>query len=194
MSDAAKIDAFYAKDRQWKAEMLALRDILRATPLTEEMKWHQPIYTYDGGNVAMPAGFKHRCVLSFHKGVLLKDPEGVLIPPGDNSRVGRIIEFHSLDDIARLKDTITAYIDEAIELEKSGAKVDLPKDDLTPPDELTEALEADDALREAFDALTPGRRRSWILHIGGAKQAATRVARIEKARPAIFDGKGLNDR
>lgn len=194
MADTEKLDAFYAKDRPWKAEMLALRDILRATPLTEEIKWHQPIYTYDGGNVAMPGGYRDRCVLSFHKGVLLTDPAGILIPPGENTRAARIVEFHALEEITRLRDTLTAYLEEAIELEKSGAKVSFPKDDLAPPDELTDALDADEALRTAFDALTPGRRRSWILHISGAKQTATRVSRIEKARPSIMAGKGLNDR
>lgn len=194
MSDAAKIDACYAKAQQWKAELAALRDILCAAGLTEELKWNQPIYTYDGGNVAMPAGYKDRCVLSFFKGALLKDPEGILVPPGENTRGARIIELHSLDDIDRLRDTMAAYLTEAIALEKSGAKVAYAKDDLTPPEELTDALEADEELRTAFDALTPGRRRAWIMHIGQAKQSATRTARIAKNRQHILAGKGLNGR
>lgn len=194
MSDAAKIDAFYAKDRQWKAELLALRALLLASPLSEEMKWHQPIYTYRGGNVAMPAGFKSRCVLSFHKGMLMPDPDGVLTLPGANSRVARVVEFQSVADIDRLSATLTRYINTAIEIEQSGAKIDLPKDDLSPCPELADALATDAPLSAAFDALTPGRRRSWILHINQAKQARTRQDRIDRARPSIMAGKGLNDR
>lgn len=194
MRDTGKIDAFYAKDRQWKDEMALLRKILLSTALTEEMKWHQPIYTFDGGNVAMPGAYKERCVLSFFKGSLLPDPDGILVAPGENTRGARVIPFHSIQEIEARRDLLVRYLEAAIVLETSGAKVTYEKDDLSPPEELTNALEADVALSEAFRALTPGRRRSWIMHIGQAKQSATRTARIDKARPHILAGKGLNGR
>lgn len=124
----------------------------------------------------------------------MADPENLLVAPGENSRAARKIPFVSVKDIKSAEATIRAYVDEAIDIEKKGLNVEMPKDDLDPPEELIEALASDDELNAAFDALTPGRRRSWILHIGQAKQSATRRARLEKARPMILDGKGLNDR
>lgn len=124
----------------------------------------------------------------------MKDPDGLLVRPGDNSRASMKLSFRSVDEITGREDVIRAYVREAVEIEKLGLKVELPKDDLTPPDELDQALSSDMALRAAYDALTPGRRRSWILHVAQAKQSATRAARIAKARPRILDGKGQSER
>ncbi|MEC7299048.1 MAG: DUF1801 domain-containing protein [Pseudomonadota bacterium] len=194
MDDAEKIELHYATLTQWREEQLALRELLRSLPLSEELKWHQPVYTHAGGNICMPAGFKDRCVLSFFKGALLEDPADILRPPGPNSRGARVVEFHSLNEVEALSDTLRAYVQAAIAVEASGRKVEFAKDDLPQPQELTDALDRDADLAQAFAALTPGRRRAWTLHIGQARQSATRSARIEKARPMILQGKGLNGR
>ncbi len=185
---------FYDRAATWGDEMRALRDILLASPLDEAFKWRQPVYMWKGTNLALVGAFKADCVLSFFKGVLLTDPTGLLVPPGDNSRSARVARFTSVEDIETAAPALRALIDQAIRLQSEGATVDLPKDDLDPPSELIDALDADDRLREAFETLTPGRRRSWILHLNGAKQSATRTARIAKARDSILAGKGLNDR
>ncbi|HLP68317.1 MAG TPA: YdeI/OmpD-associated family protein [Rhizobium sp.] len=180
--DAAKIEAFFSEAKMWPEELRALRAILLDCGLTEEFKWRGPCYTFDGGNLAVIWGFKENAALGFFKGVLLKDPEGLLVAPGDNSRAVRMFKFTGLDQI------------EAIELEKAGAKVDLPKDDIVYPEELLAALEEDPELQEAFEALTPGRRRGYALHFAQPKQTATRRSRIEKNRDRILAGKGLQER
>ncbi|MCB1334494.1 MAG: YdeI/OmpD-associated family protein [Roseivivax sp.] len=189
-----RIEAFYARPGRWQAELSALRAILLEAGLGEEFKWRGPCYTAHGGNIGLAAGFKDRCVLSFFKGALLSDPAGILRLPGDNSRAGRVIEVADVAQIAALRPTILAYLHEAIENERLGRKLTLPKDDLDMPPELAERLAGDASLRDAFEALTPGRRRSWIMHVSMAKQPATRHARIDKAAPSIHAGKGLNDR
>jgi uncharacterized protein YdeI (YjbR/CyaY-like superfamily) len=190
----AKAEAFYAKAGTWQAELAALREILLACDLTEDFKWRSPVYTFEGANVALVWGFKDACTLGFFKGVLLKDKDGILVAQGENSRSARVAKFTSVAVIRKAEKTVKAYVAEAIEIEKAGLKVDLPKDDLDYPAELVEALDDDAELREAFEALTPGRQRGWVLHFSQAKQAETRVSRIEKARPRIIDGKGMNDR
>lgn len=187
-------DEFFSRLTDWRDELLALRAILLDTPLTEEFKWSSPVYTFGGGNVAIVWGFKDRATLGFFKGVLLTDPEGVLQAPGDNSRSSRIMNFTDPGQIAGARDTIRRYVHEAIENEKSGLKVDFPKDDLDYPEELIDRLDREPAFRAAFEALTPGRRRGWVLHFAGAKQPATRVSRIGKAAPRILAGKGMQDR
>ncbi|MBL4926737.1 YdeI/OmpD-associated family protein [Fuscibacter oryzae] len=189
-----RIDTFFAQAPVWQAELLLLRQIVLGCGLTEEWKWSSPVYTAQGGNVAILWGFKDRATLGFFKGVLLADPEGILAPPGDNSRSARVVNFTSLAQIVALSPVLQDYLAQAIEVEKAGMKVDFAKDDLHMPEELAQTLATDAPLRAAFDALTPGRQRSWILHIGQAKAAATRLGRVEKARPAILAGKGLNDR
>jgi uncharacterized protein YdeI (YjbR/CyaY-like superfamily) len=144
--------------------------------------------------VAILWAFKDNCGLGFFKGALLKDPEGLLVAPGENSRAARKMPFRSVDEIGAAKKTVRSYVAEAIEIERQGLKVDMPADDLAPPEELVAALEANPDFAAAFEALTPGRRRSWILHLGQAKQAATRVSRIAKAVPKIREGKGWNER
>lgn len=193
MSDR-RIDVFIDKARIWQDELAALRAILLDTDLTEAFKWRQPVYTFDGANVAILWAFKDNCGLGFFKGALLSDPENLLLTPGENTRAARKLPFTSVAQIRENEATIRAYVAEAIEIQKKGLKVDMPADDLAPPDELTEALAADPDLAQAFDALTPGRRRSWILHLAQAKKPETRIARIEKAAPKIQAGKGWNER
>lgn len=189
-----RIEAFFAEAPRWRAELVALRTILLDAGLTEEWKWRSPCYTADGGNVALLWGFKEECRLGFFKGVLLRDPKGILVAPGENSRSSRTLNLTSLAEIRQLEGVIRDYVRDAIDLEKAGRKVELPKDDLAPPPELVAILEADATLKQAFEALTPGRRRGWILHFAQPKQPATRRSRIEKAAPRIRAGKGMHDR
>ena len=192
--DAVRLDAFFADQTAWRAELLALRAILTECGLTETFKWSSPVYTAHGGNVAIIWGFRDRAAIGFFKGVLMADPERLLQPPGDNSRSSRIINFTDLAQIRAAAPILRAYIAEAARIEEQGQKVDLPKDDLDYPEELIRRLDGDPDFHEAFEALTPGRRRSWVLHFGTAKQAATRETRIDKAAPKIRQGKGFNER
>ncbi|MCO6178256.1 YdeI family protein [Ciceribacter sp. RN22] len=195
MSDERqKLNTFFSEAKVWSEELRALRAILLDCGLTEEFKWRGPCYTYDGGNVAVIWGFKENAALGFFRGVLLKDPEGLLVAPGDNSRAVRMFKFTGLDQITAIETTIRTYVREAIELEKAGAKVDLPKDDIVYPEELVAALEEDPNLQEAFEALTPGRKRGYALHFAQPKQSATRRSRIEKSRDRILAGKRLQER
>ena len=189
-----KAHAFYADQERWHDELAALRAILNDSGLCEEFKWRSPVYTHDGHNVALVWGFKDHAALGFFKGVLLKDKAGILVAQGENSRSTRVVKVTSVAQVTRLAPTLAAYLTEAIGIEKAGLKVDLPKDDLDYPAELVDRLDADDRFRAAFEALTPGRRRSWVLHFGQAKQSETRISRIDKAAEKIFAGKGLNDR
>jgi uncharacterized protein YdeI (YjbR/CyaY-like superfamily) len=189
-----RIEAFFADAKRWREELASLRAILRDSGLAEEWKWRSPCYTLDGANVALLWGFKEECRLGFFKGVLLKDPKRLLVAPGENSRSSRTLNFTGVAEVERLEEVIRAYLAEAMALERAGAKVELPKDDLDPPAELVAALAGDPALRTAFEALTPGRRRGWILHVAQPKQPATRRTRIEKAAPRILAGKGMHDR
>lgn len=193
-SDRARLDAYFSHLSEWRQELLALRQILLECGLTETFKWSSPVYTWEGANVAIIWGFKDRAALGFFKGVLLTDPKAILEAPGENSRSSRLVDFTSLDEVQDAAPTLRDYIAEAIRIEKQGLKVDLPKDDLDYPEELVAALDEDEAFRTAFEALTPGRRRGWVLHFSGAKQSATRVARIAKAAPKVLDGKGMQDR
>lgn len=189
-----RVDVWFDRLEAWRPELEAVRALLLATPLTETFKWRGPCYTFDGANVALYWGFRERCALGFFKGVLLKDPEGILVPPGRNSRSSRIFAFTGVAELEAAADVLRGYVEEAIEIERKGLKVDLPKDDLNYPDELVDRLDGDPDFRAAFEALTPGRQRGWVLHFSGAKQSATRVSRIEKAEEKIFAGKGMNDR
>lgn len=195
MSEASpKVDAYFSKAKKWREELAALRAILRDCPVAEEFKWRGPCYTFEGGNVAMVAGLKDCCVLSFFKGVLLKDPKGILVPPGENSRSARLIRFTSIAQIGELEDTLKDYVRAAVEVEKAGLKVEFQKDDLDLPEELVEKLSEDPELKASWEKLTPGRRRGYVLHFSQPKQSKTRVSRIGKARPRILEGKGMHDR
>lgn len=183
------------KVHPWQEELATLRPILLDTELTEELKWKVPCYTFEGNNIAIMSAFKEYCSLSFFKGALLKDPEGILEKPGEHTQAGRLIRFTDVQKIGALEPVIKAYIAEAIEVEKAGLDVEYKKvSDFDVPDELVDIFEEDPQFQEAFDALTPGRQRGYLLHFSGAKQAKTRRSRIEKYRDQIFDGKGMHDR
>ncbi|HSJ71689.1 MAG TPA: YdeI/OmpD-associated family protein [Acidimicrobiia bacterium] len=173
--------------------MTALRPILLGRGLTEEIKWRQPCYTHGGKNIVIIQEMNEFLSLMFFKGALLEDPEGVLRDQGPNSRSARRMEFTSVEDVARLTDTIGSYIEEAIDVEEAGLQVD-PAPELELVQELQDRFDHDQALKTAFEALTPGRQREYNLYFAGAKQAATRSARVEKSAERILAGKGLRDR
>lgn len=189
-----KVEAFFTKASKWREELEALRAILLDCPVGEEFKWCSPCYTVRGGNVATVWGLKENCALSFFKGVLLKDEKKILVAPGENSRSVRMVKFTSVSDIAEMEAILKDYIHEAVEVEKAGLKVDFRKDDLAFPEELTAKLEDTPDLKAAFEALTPGRQRGYVLHFSQPKQSKTRISRIEKCVPRILEGKGLQDR
>ncbi|MGE0026940.1 MAG: YdeI family protein [Thermoleophilia bacterium] len=191
-----RYEAFLRAAEPWRDELAELRRIVLACGLAEEVKWGAPCFTADGGNVVILGVLNDYCCLSFFKGVLLSDPEGILVAPGENSRSGRLIPFTAVDQILAREETLTAYVHEAAELERSGARVDFAKDrdQIAIPDELRGEFSAHPGFEDAWDALTPGRRRGWLLHFTGAKQSATRTSRIRRAMPRILDGKGMHDR
>ncbi|PKN57532.1 MAG: hypothetical protein CVU56_10375 [Deltaproteobacteria bacterium HGW-Deltaproteobacteria-14] len=178
----------------WTSALVELRALLVASGLSEEMKWGSPCYTLDGKNVVMLTSFKDHCALSFFKGVLLADERGVLAAPGPNSQAMRLFKFTSRDEVRAQRELVVRYLEEAIALERAGATVTFAASPEPMPAELSAQLAADPALSAAFDALTPGRRRSYILHVSGAKQAKTRAARAERCVPLILAGKGFNER
>ena len=195
MPDASKsVDGYIRKHKHWSEALTELRRIALSCGLDEAVKWRQPTYTLDGANVVMLGVFKDCCALSFLKGALLADKKKLLIAPGENTQSARWIKFTSADEVKKLEATAKRYIKEAIAAEKAGLKVEFkPLKDYDVPEELTAALGADATLRKAWDALTPGRRKEYILHFAGAKQSKTRTARIGKYRPTILAGKGMRD-
>ena len=193
MEQFPDVDAYLRDAQLWPDEIAALRPILLGSGLTEEIKWGKPCYSHGGANIVIVQEMKRFLALMFFKGALLSDPEGVLRDQGPNSRSARRIEFASVDDVERLSPTVAAYIDEAIDVEEAGLEVGpAPEPELV--EELVERLEADPALAEAFESLTPGRRREYNLYFSGAKQSTTRAGRIEKYAQQILDGKGMRDR
>lgn len=188
------VDAVLFKATQWKKEFEKLRKIALACGLTEELKWGQPCYTLDKANIVLIHGFKGYCALLFFKGALMKDPDKILILQTENVQSARQIRFTSVKEITAMSAVLTGYIHEAIEVEKSGRKVTLKKTaEFAVAEEFQKKLDENPALRTAFDALTPGRQRGYLLHFSSAKQSKTREARIEKCLPKILDGKGLDD-
>jgi uncharacterized protein YdeI (YjbR/CyaY-like superfamily) len=190
------VDAWFARARAWQAETTTLRRILLDCDLTEQLKWGKPTYTSDdGANVVLIMPLKETCALLFTKGALLKDPDGLLIQPGENSQSARQMRFTSVAGITRLEKTLRRIVKQALDVENAGLKVEFKKStDLVYPKEFQDRLDRDSALREAFQELTPGRQRQYHIHFTGAKQSATRESRVEKAIPLILDGMGLNDR
>jgi len=183
-----------AKEKRWGAELAALRQLCLATGLNEELKWGQACYDLGGSNVVLIHGFKDYCALLFMKGALLKDPKGILIQQTKNVQAGRQIRFASLADINKQKTAIKAYLKEAIAVEKSGVEVKLKSvAQFDVPAEFQMRMDDDPQLAEAFHALTPGRQKGYLLHFAGAKQSATRTARVEKHAPRILKGLGLDD-
>jgi len=184
----------HSEEKHWRAEYAALRQLCLASGLNEELKWGQACYDLRGGNVVLIHGFKEYCALLFMKGALLKDPKGLLVQQTKNVQSARQLRFTSLTDIKRQKTAVAAYIQDAIAVEKSGAKVAKKSvGDYEMPAEFLRRLDDDPELAEAFHALTPGRQKGYLLHFAGAKQSATRTARIEKHAPRILKGLGLDD-
>jgi uncharacterized protein YdeI (YjbR/CyaY-like superfamily) len=198
MTDAPKdphVAEYIEGLRVWRAELEALRPVLLRAGLDEEFKWRKPCYTHEGLNVVIFQPFKELCALLFFKGALLQDPEGALKEQGENTRSALRLEFRSVEDVTAAKSTIAALVEDAISVEQAGLSV--PKradtDDGPYPEELIMLLDADPGLSEAWERLTPGRRRGWLLHFNGAKQSKTRFARIERATPRILEGFGMHD-
>lgn len=188
-----KVDAFVGRAKTWQGEMEKLRSILLESGLDEEIKWGKPCFSFEGKNIAIIQPFKEHCSLMFFKGALLKDTHGLLRSQGENTQSALRLEFTSEAQIK--KAVLKSYVKQAVEVEKAGLSVDFKaKRELELPEELTQFLKKDRKLAKAFEALTPGRQRSYVLHIMGAKQPQTRVARIEKCAPKILAGVGMNER
>ena len=182
----------YAK--KWQKEAEKLRKIALDCYLVEELKWGKPCFTFQKKNVAVVIPLKDSCALAFFKGSLLKDPKRILQKIGEHTQAGRWIKFTSVKEVTSLRSTLTDYLYEAIEIEESGKKVELKKpSDYAIPEELQTRLDEDTVLRAAFEALTPGRRKSYIFHISSAKQSKTRAARADKCAPMILLGRGFNE-
>ena len=187
-------DKYFLNALKWQEELKQLRKIALSTQLTEMIKWGVPCYVFEESNIVLLGSFKAFCSVSFFKGSLMQDPDGILLKPGENSQVARMLKFTDLDQIRQLEPVIKAYIVEAIEIEKAGLKPVLEKSaDLEFPEELLQILDKDAAFKAAFTSLTPGRQRGYNLFFTAPKQSATRIARIEKYRQQILDGKGIND-
>jgi len=178
---------------RWQAEIAALQAILSGFDLKEERKWGKPCYTMDGKNVVIIQGFKEYCALGFFQGALLKDPKKLLVQLGQ-VQAARVMKFTSAKEIATKAATIKAYLREAVAAAKAGMKVETKPAKLPLPDELKQKFRKDPKFKRAFEALTPGRQRGYLFHFTGAKLSATRTARIEKAMPAIFAGRGFLER
>lgn len=189
-----KVDFFFDKAQQWQKEFEKLREIALQTELVEDLKWGCPCYTFEGKNIFLIHGFKEYCALLFFKGALMKDSENILIRQTENVQASRQIRFTDLQQIVDLEKTLKAYMFEAAEIEESGAKVEMKKTkEFEMPEEFQQKLDENSELKEAFETLTPGRQRAYLLYFSSAKQSKTRVSRIEKYIPEILDGKGLND-
>ena len=190
-----KVDFFFSKAKQWQEEYKKLRMIILDCGLNEEYKWMHPCYTFQESNIVLIHGFKEYCAILFIKGALLKDARGILIQQTKNVQAARQIRFTNVREIVELEPILKAYIHEAIEVEKAGLKVNYKTATEFPtPDEFINKLEEVPGLQDAFEALTPGRRRAYLLYFSAPKQSKTREARIEKYIKQILNGKGLNDR
>ncbi|WP_119080505.1 YdeI/OmpD-associated family protein [Chitinophaga alhagiae] len=189
-----KVDFFFNKAKQWKEELELLRQIALDCQLTEELKWGCPCYTYEKSNIVLIHAFKDYCAYLFFKGALLKDPKGILIQQTENVQSARQIRFTSASEIKKLAPALKKYIFEAVEVEESGAKVEMRKTaDYPVPEEFQNKLDKMPALKKAFEALTPGRQRGYLFHFNSARQPKTREARVEKYVQQILEGKGLDD-
>jgi len=189
-----KVDFFFAKGGKWQGALEQLRDICLDSGLDEVLKWGCPCYAQEGKNVVLIHSFKDYCALLFFKGALMKDPKNLLIQQTENVQSARQMRFTSEAEVSKHAKTISAYIKEAIKVEESGAKVEMKKTvEFTMPAEFARTLQEMPEVKVAFESLTPGRQRAYLLHFSSAKQAKTREARIEKAIPDIMAGKGLNE-
>jgi uncharacterized protein YdeI (YjbR/CyaY-like superfamily) len=189
-----KVNAYINRTKDWQKELEELRNITLDCGLTEELKWGCPCYTFQKKNVVLIHVFKEYCAFLFFKGALLKDPKGLLIQQTENVQVARQIRFTNVREIMKLKPALKAYIFEAIEVEKAGLKAPLKKTaEFNMPEEFQNKLDKKPALKKAFESLTPGRQRAYLLYFSAPKQSKTRESRIEKYTPEILKGKGLND-
>jgi uncharacterized protein YdeI (YjbR/CyaY-like superfamily) len=196
------VDFYFTKAQKWQEELKALRPIILGCGLTEELKWGVPCYTFENDKnsdknshkVVLIHVFKDYCAVLFFKGALLKDAKGILIQQTENVQAARQIRFTSVQQIAGMATVLKAYIAEAIAVEKAGLKVDMkPTAEFVMPEEFQTRLDKSPALKTAFETLTPGRQRAYLLHFAGAKQSKTREARVAKCMPQILNGKGLSD-
>jgi uncharacterized protein YdeI (YjbR/CyaY-like superfamily) len=188
-----KVDEYFSEAEKWQKELKKLRTIVLDCGLTEELKWSQPCYTFQKSNVILLSGFKEYCTISFFKGALLNDADKILVKPGENTQSARIIRFTDVREIIELETILKAYIYEAVEVEKAGLKVNYKKiEEFKIPEEFQAKLDENPALKTAFEALTPGRQRAYILYFSAPKQSKTRESRVEKCMPQILSGKELN--
>lgn len=189
-----KVDIYLSKVKNWREELVALRTIILDCGLIEELKWGKPCYTVNNHNVAILQGFKEYCALMFFKGALLQDKNGILTKPGENTQAGRLIRFTNVQEIEAMRLVLKAYTNEATTVEQAGLKVKFKEVTEFPlPQELQSVLDKDPTLKTAFNALTPGRQKGYLLYFSAAKQSKTRQLRIEKCLPLILKGKGLHD-
>ncbi|MEJ7737208.1 MAG: YdeI family protein [Chitinophagaceae bacterium] len=189
-----KVDFYFSKTKKWQKELEQLRVILLDCRLTEELKWGVPCYTFQKSNIVLIHVFKEYCAILFFKGALLNDANGILIQQTKNTQAGRQIRFTNVREIVEMETILKAYIYEALEVEKAGLKVNFKKTaELIIPEEFQNKLDEIPALKTAFDALTPGRQRAYILYFSAPKQSKTRESRIEKCMQQILNGKGLNE-
>ncbi len=189
-----KVDFYFTKNSQWQQEVEKLRLIVLACGLDDELKWGVPCYTHQKRNVVLIHVFKEYCALLFFKGVLLKDSHGILVQQTKNVQAGRQIRFTNILEIIELESVLKSYIHSAIEVEKSGLKVNLKKTtEFSMPAEFQNRLKQIPTLKKAFESLTPGRQRAYLLYFSSAKQSTTRESRIDKYLQSILHGKGLDD-
>ena len=189
-----KVDWFFSKATKWQEEYAELRMLVLTCGLTEELKWGCPCYTFQNNNIVLIHGFKDYCALLFMKGALLKDAEGILVQQTKNVQAARQIRFSQIQDIVKIESTLKAYIKEAIKIEKAGLKVELKKTtEFNMPEEFQIVLEDMPELKTAFESLSPGRQRGYLLYFSSPKQSKTREARIENSIQQILNGKGLDD-
>jgi len=188
------VDGFLRKAKKWREEFEKLRMVCLDSGLTEELKWGKPCYTYQNSNIVLIHGFKEYCALLFMKGALLNDAKGILVQQTENVQAARQIRFTNVREIVEMNPILKAYIKEAIEVEKAGLEVDYKKtSEFVIPEEFRNRLDESPALKTAFDGLTPGRQRGYILYFSAGKQSKTRESRVEKCVQQILNGKGLND-
>lgn len=193
-SNNPKVDFFFTKAEKWREEFEKLRTIVLGCGLSEELKWGKPCYSFKESNVVLIHGFKEYCALLFMKGALLKDTNSILVRQTENVQAARQIRFSHVREIIQMEPQLKAYIKEAIEVEKSGLQVPYKKtSEFKMPEEFQNKLNKNRALKTAFEALTPGRQRGYLLHFSAPKQSKTRESRIEKYIPQILKGKGLDD-
>ena len=189
-----EVDWYFNKTQKWQEEIKKLRMIVLDCPLTEELKWGVPCYTFQKSNIVLMHVFKEYCAILFVKGALLHDVHGLLIQQTENVQAARQIRFTTVQEVVKMAPSLKAYIQEAVEVEKAGLKVNYKKaTEFTVPEEFINKLEEAPGLQDAFEALTPGRQRAYLLYFSAPKQSKTRESRIEKYMQQILNGKGLND-